>query len=303
MSRIPPLAALRAFEATVRLGGLARAATELNVTTSAVSHQIRAMEESLGVRLLERSTGVGGIRVTPSGTRLLTAATGALDLLESACAEIGGTTRRLTVSANAPFSAMWLARRLAEFSALHPDTPLHAVVHDNEPDYARDGVDLAIVYVTKKALRPDDAVLVHETVFPVCSPALYPFATNNVCRCRLLQEEGETSPEIFWRSWESEFQFPSDFESKIVRYSSFSQVIGAALGGAGLALGRSPLIDQELEAGRLVRLRPNLSRPASWRFVLRRGPSRRHKMLDTLIQFLRTEAASEAISSDEATVG
>lgn len=290
MSRIPPLAALRAFEATVRLGGLARAATELNVSTSAVSHQIRGMEQSLGVRLLDRSTGLGGIRVTPAGTRLLTAATGALDLLETACNDIAGTPKRLTVSANAPFSAMWLARRLAEFSALHPDTPLHAVVHEHEPDYAREGIDLAIVYVTRKSLRPDDTVLVHETLFPVCSPALYPFAIANVCRCRLLQEEGENTPELNWRTWSSEFQLPSDFETKIVRYSSFSQVIGAALGGAGLALGRSPLIDEELAARRLVRLRPNLSRPASWRFVLRRSPSRRHKMLDALIDFLHAEA-------------
>ncbi len=64
----------------------------------------------------------------------------------------------------------------------------------------------------------------------------------------------------------------SNFEAKIVRYSSFSQVIGAAIGGAGLALGRSPLIDPELDSGRLVRLFPDLSRPASWRFVLRPRP-------------------------------
>lgn len=71
MPTLPPLAALRAFEATARLGGLARAAAALNVSTSAVSHQIRGLEESLGVRLLERSTGVGGVRVTLAGTKLL----------------------------------------------------------------------------------------------------------------------------------------------------------------------------------------------------------------------------------------
>jgi LysR family transcriptional regulator, glycine cleavage system transcriptional activator len=67
MFPLPPLAALRAFETTARLGGLARAAAALNVSTSAVSHQIKGLEESLGVRLLERSTGVGGIRVTAAG--------------------------------------------------------------------------------------------------------------------------------------------------------------------------------------------------------------------------------------------
>ncbi len=84
MSTIPPLAALRAFEATVRLAGFARAAVELHVSTSAISHQIRGLEEALGARLLERSTGVGGIRVTPAGSRLLPAARDALSLLENA---------------------------------------------------------------------------------------------------------------------------------------------------------------------------------------------------------------------------
>src|SRR6516164_7125070 len=100
MRALPPLAALRAFEATARLGGFARAAATLNVSTSAVSHQIRGLEKSLGVRLLERSTGAGGVRVTSVGARLLAAASGALALLEDACEDIRGTTKRLTVSAN-----------------------------------------------------------------------------------------------------------------------------------------------------------------------------------------------------------
>jgi LysR family transcriptional regulator, glycine cleavage system transcriptional activator len=75
------------------------------------------LEESLGTRLLERTTGAGGIRVTPAGARLLSAASGALSLLEDACAEIRGTTTRLTVSASVSLSTMWLAQRLAEFSA------------------------------------------------------------------------------------------------------------------------------------------------------------------------------------------
>ncbi|WP_174363607.1 LysR family transcriptional regulator [uncultured Caballeronia sp.] len=290
MSNIPSLTALRAFEAAVRLGGFARAAAELNVSTSAVSHQIRGLEDTLGVRLLERSTGIGGIRLTAAGASLLPAASGALSLLEDACSEIKGVARRLTVSANAPFSAMWLARRLAEFSGSNPATPLNAIIQDGEPDFARYDIDLAVVHVADHALRPDDIVLLQEDVFPVCSPELHPFASTAVCRCRLLQEAHENFLELNWLNWSAEFGLPDDFDTKIVRYSSFSQVIGAAVGGAGLALGRSPLIEPELRSGRLVRLFPELSRPASWRFVLRRGPTRRHRMLDTLIDFLRAEA-------------
>jgi len=291
MSNIPPISALRAFEAAVRLGGFARAAAELNVSTSAVSHQIRSLEESLGARLLERSTGIGGIQLTAAGSSLLPAVSSSLSLLEEACSQIKGVARMLTVSANAPFSSMWLARRLAEFSARYPDTPLNAIVQEGEPDFSRYEIDLAIVHVAEHALRPDDVILLQEEVFPVCSPELHPFASTAVCRCRLLQEAHENSPEIDWRNWSAEFGLPGDFETKIVRYSSFSQVIGAAVGGAGLALGRSPLIDPELRSGRLVRLFPAVSRPASWRFVVRRAPTRRHRMLDTLIDFLQAETA------------
>ena len=294
---LPPLGALRAFEAAARLGGFARAAAELNVSTSAVSHQIRALEEALGARLLERSTGLGGIGLTPAGARLLPAVSDALSRLTDACAEIRGTAHRLTVSANAPFSSMWLARRLAEFSSLHPETPLHAVVLDDEPDFARGNVDLAIVHVPAHRLTADDDVLLQESVFPVCSPELYPFASGAVCRCRLLQEMHENSPEIDWRNWSAEFGLPGDFETKIVRYSSFSQVIGAAVGGAGIALGRVPLIEPELRSGRLVPLVRGLERAASWRFVLRRNPSTRHRLLDPLVAFLRQEAAATPVAA------
>lgn len=294
MATLPPLAALRAFETTARLGGLARAAAELNVSTSAVSHQIRGLEESLGVRLLERGTGVGGVRVTPAGTKLLAAATSALALLEDACSDIRGITRRLTVSANVSLSTMWLARRLADFSALHPEVAVNAIIEMEEPDFTRYGIDLAIVHVPESALRPSDEVLLREEVFPVCSPDLYPMASQGACHCRLLQEAHDGSPAVDWRTWASELNLPRNFETKIVRYSTFSQAIAAAVGGAGIALGRSPLIDPELDSGRLVGLVPGLSRPASWRFVLRRGPSRRHRMLAALTDFLRAQAGSIA---------
>src|SRR5262249_30887185 len=161
----------------------ARAAAELNVSTSAVSHQLRGLEDSLGTRLLDRRTGVGGVCVTPTGARLLAAASGALLLLEEACEEISGISRRLTGSAHVPFSTMWLARRLAEFSALHPETPLNAIIQEDEPDFVRHDIDLAIEHVLETALRPDDVVLLREEVFPVCSPDLYPLASTDAHRC------------------------------------------------------------------------------------------------------------------------
>ena len=300
MSTLPPLPALRAFEAAARLGGFARAAGELNVSTSAVSHQIRGLEDQLGARLLDRSTGAGGVSVTPAGERLLSAAGAALALLQDACADIRGTPRPLTVAANLPVSAMWLAQRLAEFSARHPGTAVNAMIQDAEPDFARQAIDLAIVHVKRTALQPGDLVLLQEQVFPVCSPDLHAFASTQICRCRLLQEVHDNTPELDWPSWRAEFGFPDDFETKIVRYTSFSQVIGAAVAGAGVALGRTPLIAPELASGRLVPVHPDLTRAASWCFVLRQRTTRPHKMLGTLVAFLREEAALSTRARDAA---
>jgi LysR family transcriptional regulator, glycine cleavage system transcriptional activator len=103
---------------------------------------------------------------------------------------------------------------------------------------------------------------------------------------------------VDWRGWASTLGLPRDLAARVVRYSTFGEAVGAALGGAGVALGRSPLIDPELGSGRLVRLVPGLSRPASWCFVLRRGPSRRHRMLGALIDFLRAEARPPSARPD-----
>ena len=215
MRDIPPLPALRAFEAAARLGGFARAAADLNISTSAVSHQIRALEATLGTRLLDRSTGHGGVGVTAAGQLLLASVGPALTSLQDACAAIRGAPVRLTVAANPSFSSMWLARRLAAFSSRHPGIPINAIAQD-EPGSGFHAIDLAIVNVKLGQVRPGDEILLREEVFPVCSPDLHPFASKAVCRCRLLQEAHQDSPEIDWQSWSGEFGLPDDFQSKIV---------------------------------------------------------------------------------------
>ncbi len=186
---------------------------------------------------------------------------------------------------------MWLAHRLAKFSSHHPATALNAIIQTDEPDFARYEIDLAIVHVQERMLRPDDAILMHEEVFPVCSPNLLSVLSESAPQYRLLQEAHENSPVIDWRNWVAEIGLAGEFESRVVRYGSFGQVIAAALSGAGLALGRSPLIDPELASGRLVRVLPGVTRPASWRFVLRAGPGRSHRMVTPLIEFLHAEVA------------
>jgi LysR family transcriptional regulator, glycine cleavage system transcriptional activator len=262
------------------------------VSTSAISHQIRGLEELLGTRLLERSTGLGGIAVTAAGSRLLPATTDALLLLEDACLEIRNGTKLLTVSANGPFSSLWLALRMAIYSARHPETPIKSVILEGPPDFARHPVDIAIVHVPEREMLPGDVVLLQEEVFPVCSPALKERSTTALFQSQLLQQEHRDFPEVDWCNWAGELNLGDRFESRIVRYSSFIQVIGAAIGGAGVALGRSPLVQSELDSGRLVRVFPQLARIASWRYVIRLSTVRKHRMADNLVRHLRADAAS-----------
>ncbi len=279
-TRLPPLAALRAFAAVARQGSFARAAAALNVSTSAVSHQIRALEDELRVPLLTRArNGTGHSRTAPTeaGRELLAAVEEALTRLGDACDAIRGEARRarpaLAVGANGSFASLWLAPRLATFAGRHPSTAWHMrAFEEHRPDMERAGLDLAILRFRPGTVRAPDALLFAETIFPVCGPALAPIADPAVLlRLNLLEEEHGDAQEKNWRHWLGLLGLPPG-KGRVVRFSSFNQVIAAALAGAGIALGRSPMLDAELAAGRLVRLFAPHELPGSWVFALHSRP-------------------------------
>jgi len=279
LAHLPPLAALRAFVAVARQGSFGRAAASLNVSTSAVSHQIRALEAELRTPLLTRArNGTGHSRTapTPAGIELLAAVEDALTRLGDACDAIRGRARRsrpnLTVAANGSFASLWLAPRLAIFAGRHPSTAWRMrAVEEDRPDMVREGIDLAILRVRPGAVRPPDQLLFEETVFPVCSPALaIPDEPAALLQHSLLEEHTD-SPEKDWRHWLGLLGLPQA-SRRIVRFSSFNQVIAAAIAGAGVALGRAPMLNGELAAGRLVRLFAPRQLPGSWAFALHTRP-------------------------------
>ncbi|WP_158938224.1 LysR substrate-binding domain-containing protein [Burkholderia sp. S171] len=295
---IPPLPALKAFEAVARLGSLSRAAEELNVTKSAISHQLRALESALGTTLMHRGGTTSRAQPTAAGQELLLAIETSLIPLGEACERLAVRRRKrrrtLTVSANAPFSSLWLAPHVVEFSTRHPEIAVNLRVFDDEPDWQNDTIDIAILRVPlmsstidKPDPHPSDRALVRETVFPVCSPLLMDPRTatpQTLTEHRLLQEEHHASSrEIDWQTWFALLGGGALPEQNLVRLSSFSPIIGAAIAGKGVALGRSPLIDFDLAHGRLVRLFPEHELPGSWQFVIRLHPERSTD--PTLIQF------------------
>jgi LysR family glycine cleavage system transcriptional activator len=300
--RIPPLAALRSFAAVARHGSFVRAAASLHVSTSAVSHQIRGLEASLGATLLTRArNGAGHTRtaVTPEGESLLRAVEAGIAQLATACEAVRerarGARPMLAISANGSVASLWLAPRLAAFAAQHPSVQWQVRAIEDEPDMVREGLDLAILHVPRGWLADGDRLLFGETVFPVCSPSLLPIATPpELLRHNLLQEDHEDSRERAWSTWLDLLGVPpAQARPTLVRFDRFSAAIGAAIAGAGIALGRRPLIDFELASGRLVRLFDDRALPGSLDFVIRGRPdAARDAHVDQLRRHLLTGRAA-----------
>ncbi|WP_286890185.1 LysR substrate-binding domain-containing protein [Achromobacter sp. UBA2119] len=305
-TRTPPLAALRAFEAVARLGSLSRAAAELNVTKSAVSHQLRALEADLGTSLLRRGGTVRRAETTEAGAALLASVQQALTLLETACRNVRASARgkrryTLNVSANPSLAALWLAPRIGRFIELHPDIDIQVYLHaSQDPAWKTQDIDLAFLHVRAMGphiAAPGDIPLMTETVVPVCSPALVPEADRNdprvFMRHRWLEEKHIDSPETDWRTWGPRLGIaPDDWQDPMV-LSGLSTVVAAAAAGVGIALGRAPLIDEDLASGRLVPLMPHLRMPGSWGYVMRIHANRpMDPSLPALVEFLAEEGRS-----------
>jgi LysR family glycine cleavage system transcriptional activator len=183
----------------------------------------------------------------------------------------------LTISASGSVAALWLAPRLATFAALHPSVQWQMrAVEDEAPDMVREGLDLAVLRVPAGTMAASDRLLFHETVFPACSPSLRLDHTrpDALLRHTLLQEDHVASPEKDWATWLDLLGCGKNAKVTIVRFHTFSAALAAAIAGAGIALGRQPLIDFELAAGRLVRVFPDRMLPGSADFVIRRRPGK-----------------------------
>ncbi|WP_315135043.1 LysR substrate-binding domain-containing protein [Achromobacter marplatensis] len=309
----PPLAALRAFEAVARLGSLSRAAAELHVTKSAVSHQLRALETDLGVPLLRRGGTVRRAETTEAGADLLASVQQALTLLDTACRNARATARgrrryTLNVSANPSLAALWLAPRIGRFIELRPDIGVQVYLHaSQDPAWKAQDIDLAFLHVRTQGphlAAPGDIPLMSETVVPVCSPALIAEADRNdpriFLRHRWLEEKHIDSPETDWRTWNGRLGLAdADWQEPMV-LSGLSTVVAAAAAGVGIALGRAPLIDEDLASGRLVPLMPQLRMPGSWGYVMRIHANRpMDASLPALVEFLAEEGRSLGVWQEQ----
>ncbi|MBL8383924.1 MAG: LysR family transcriptional regulator [Burkholderiales bacterium] len=254
--RLPPLDLIKGFEAAARLSNVTLAADELALTQSAVSRQVKALEEHLGATLFVRRPR--GLELTAPGRRYYDAAARALKLLREAGEELRGAPRTLTVTTTPGFASLWLIPRLAAFTRTHRDIDVRISATYDTLDLERKAVDFAIRY---GAAKPAGAVwLFGERLMPVASPALLadprrPLQAPADLRHHVLLQIENDRTSVPWMDWATWFRAMGIEEVKpagVLRFERYDEVISAALAGQGVAPGGVPLLRQHLRDGRLV---------------------------------------------------
>ena len=254
MRRLPPLPALRAFEAAARLGSFAAAAAELSLTPSAISHQVRALERWFGRPLFER--GARRVTVTDEGRRLLAQLTQAFDLIHDSCAALRPPAQRreLAVHCAPSFASKWLSPRLARFMQAHPSITLRLTSSAEAPDLRQSKeIHLAITYGPPPAAPAVEVEsLGDELTVPLCAPRLLPSAeppTPDVV-VQLPLIESKLNP-VHWADW-CRLNGVALPESARPSFDRGSLAIAAAVDGVGVALESVRFAETEIARGDLV---------------------------------------------------
>jgi LysR family glycine cleavage system transcriptional activator len=252
---LPSLNGLRAFEATARHMSFTRAAAELNVTQTAISHQIRRLEDQLGMPLFIRGSRV--LLLTREAQAYLPAVRSAFDDLRRATAALRrpGHEGLLTVSTTASLATKWLVSRVAAFQDAHPGIEIRITTSAHLVDFHREEVDMAVRYGRGSWPGLSAHWLMADHIFPVCSPALLDHANplrqpEDLAHHTLLHT---TVSREDWQLWLTAAGLPLSIATR--RGLMFDQgfmAIQAAMEGLGVALGRTHLVETDIAAGRLV---------------------------------------------------
>ncbi len=251
MAALPPLNALRAFEASARHLNFRRAADELGVTQGAVAQQVRGLEARLAEKLFDRMPR--GLRLTEAGRRFHAPLQRAFQLIEEAVDDLAGT-RQITISVTPSFASKWLVPRLNTFTDLHPDISVQVDARERLADFRTDNVDIAV----RQGRAPFGPGLVVTPLFStefvaVCSPDL----AGNVRAARdLLGQVLLNDTHGLWPLFLERVGVTG--KPRMMSFSQTSLAIDAAMSGQGIALANAPLVERELESGRLVQALPDV---------------------------------------------
>ncbi|MBX2870164.1 MAG: LysR family transcriptional regulator [Acidiferrobacterales bacterium] len=301
MRHLPSFSALRAFEAAARFGSFKEAADALNLSTSAISHQIRTLEKELGQVMFERHAN--GVILTESARLYLTYIRSAFDQLEKGTELIqqNQSKNALRISLLSTLSTLWLIPRLPQFNRLFPNTKIELVDHSELIDFSISRVDAAIRYDFSQKGEWKGLVahpLIDEYVFPVCS--------------RTYLEEHPEVVELKWNSqhtlllnsrhpteWETWLANKEKKQSKkktgslpsVVTMDTSNMTLMAAKNGLGIALGRTPFVDQFIENSELVRIHQNVHHRGTRHFLVYPADHANHPKLIQFRDWLITTSA------------
>ncbi|WP_293572866.1 transcriptional regulator GcvA [Phaeobacter sp.] len=301
--RLPPLTALRAFEAAARHLSFARAAQELNVTPAALSFQIKSLEDHLGTPVFRRLNRA--VELTEAGATL---APGTSDGFQALTAAWRATLRLqddgvLTVTAGPAFTAKWLAPRFYEFARAHPEIDLRFSASLKRVDLQRDEVDVAIRFGNGPYPDVYSLGLAEEWVMPVMSPDMAKrFPTiEALTSAPFLHDDSLNfmSPRLDWPAWFKAVGHPFSPRHGS-RFSNADHAVDAALAGAGVVLGRRALVVKDIAEGRLVApFKTALTGKAHFSFLCQKGAENRPQIVAfrdwILAEIEKTAAISEGL--------
>lgn len=300
--RLPPLNALRAFEAAARHMNFSRAADELSVTPGAVSQQIQNLEDYVGAALFKRTPR--GLLLTDAAQTALPALREAFDRLGEAASMLTAAVdgRRVTVSAAPSFAAKWLVPRLGRFEAAHPEIDVWLSAGMELVDFAAGEIDIALRYGSGRYPGLEVVRLMTETVLPVASPALLaerPLVTPEDLAGHVLLHDGspdadDSCPD--WAMWLTARGIKGVDGSRGPRLNQSSLVIEAAINGRGVALAKRALAQADLDAGRLIApLQINTAVDFAY-YVVHPKAKGRLPQIKAFVKWLEAEAAAHEVA-------
>jgi LysR family glycine cleavage system transcriptional activator len=304
--RLPPLDLIRGFECAARHLSFTLAAAELHLTQSAVSRQIQALEEHLGVALFQRRHR--SLLLTDEGQMLYRTCNALLRDLRDTLDQIAGMhgASMVTVTTMVTFASLWLVPRLPSFRKQHPEIDVRISADNDIVDIDRARIDVAIRYCAPDRAPPGAIKLFGEEVLPMCAPSLLKDKARpltrpaDLCHHVLLHMDDAVivNPYLDWPVWLQAMGIAETCPVGEVRFSHYDQMIQAALDGQGVVLGRLPLLAGYVKAKRLVapfeprQLSGNKPSSSRGNFVVTRAKTMERREVKAFVEWLLTEVAS-----------
>jgi LysR family glycine cleavage system transcriptional activator len=293
---LPALDLLVGFESAARHLSFTKAGEELFLTQSAVSRQIKELEDQLGVVLFQRRHRA--LALTEAGHQFYAAAAQALSTMRTATDRLRAQAgkKALSVTTTHSFAALWLIPRLAGFTRDHPGVDVRITAETRVQDLERDGLDLALRHGPASLAGPNAMRLFGEKVFPVCSPKLLkkrPLEKPQDLKNHVLLQYDDPDgrhPWLHWKTWLEVERIADLKPAGTLSFSGYEQIIPAAIAGHGVALGRSPLVKDLMRSGELVAPFKSSADPARAYFAILSKNAAGRPEVNAFVEWLKEEA-------------